>query len=62
MAALGVVASWLFPRAVHQTLSNGGGDIIRRIVSDENAKHTAVQSEKLDARFTKHEAAEDRRF
>jgi hypothetical protein len=53
---------WLFPKMLRNGLSNGSGDIIRAIVRSENAEQTKHYSDKLDGRFEKREAAEDRRF
>jgi hypothetical protein len=53
---------WVFPKMLKQSLSNGGGDIIRRIVSEENAKQTVAHADELEKRFEKHERQEDARF
>jgi hypothetical protein len=62
VAGLGVGLWWLFPRALKDTLNNGGGEIIRRIVNEENQKQTVAHARELDDRFRRHEEAKDRRF
>lgn len=52
----------MFPKMLKDTLSNGGGDIIRRIVKSENEAQTLAHADALDRRFQRHEEQEDRRF
>ena len=57
-----VAGYWWFPKQLKLTLSNGGGDIIRHIVKEENAEQTRHYTEEPDRRFERHESQEDRRF
>lgn len=47
VAALGVLYWTATPRLLKTTLSNGGGEIVRRIVGEENAKQTREVHEGL---------------
>lgn len=66
VAALAISLWWAFPKMLRNTLSNGGGDIIRSIVRGENEHQTKGNEEKFtrivrDA-ITAHEAVEANRL
>jgi hypothetical protein len=62
VAGIFIAGRWLFPKMLRETLSNGGGDIIRGIVKSENDAQTKTHAEELERRFARHEDQEDRRF
>lgn len=50
------------PQKIKDTLSNGGGEIIRKIVRDANDEQSRLHTKELEDRFVKHEAQEEQRF
>lgn len=63
---LAVIFWWglrnVFPREFRSMLSNGGGDIIRKIVKDENAMSETRQSDEFRLIIKEHEVVEQEHF
>ena len=66
IAGLAVIFWWgmknILPREMRNLLSNGGGDIIRRIVKEENADSESRQSDELRRIIKDHEMVELNHF
>jgi hypothetical protein len=66
VAAIGAAGYWLFPKMLKQTLTNGGGEIIRKIIKEENLEqskaHTDETSRIVSQAIQQHEVVEQQKL